>query len=399
VIDFQPTAEQLEIQEVARRFAREVLHPAEVALDRMANPDEAFASATFRDVLAQAFDLGFGRMGIREEFGGMGLDPLTTALVWEELAVGGVGLTATLLAAPVAPLFVSILAPHRKDMIDEFVRPYCEDRTGARITAWGSSEGNIGSDGSNYTDPSVHHVTRARSEGGDWVIEGEKSSFVSNGGIADLYLVFACVDPSKGIPGSGVFLVPNSGGVRRGKALDKVGMRALNQASVAFEEARVPADYMLVPPSENYPMIHNAIKTVGNLGVGYLALGLMRAAYEEALVYAKGRVQFGKPIVQHEAIGFRLFECFQAIEAARGLLWKASWTLAGTPMGDLRLSAAARVFATDMAMKHTVEMVQVLGGYGISKEYGLEKFMRDAKLLQIMDATNEVMAIKAMALL
>jgi len=399
MIDFSPTPQQIEIQEVARRFAREVLRPAEVALDKIADPDQVFASPTFKDVVAQAFELGFAKMGIREEFGGMGLDPLTTALVWEELAVGGIGITATLLAAPVAPLFVSVLAPDRKDMIERFVRPYCEDRSGTHITAWGSSEGNIGSDGSNYHDPAVHHATRAIREGQDWLIDGEKSSFVSNGGIADLFLVFACVDPSKGIPGSGVFLVPLREGVERGKALDKIGMRALNQASVAFDKARIASDFQLVQPGDHYPMIHNAIKTVGNVGVGYLALGLMRAAYEEALAYSRQRVQFGRPIAEHQAIGFRLFECFQAIEAARALLWKASWTLANVPLGDLKLSAAARVFATNMAMKHTVEMVQVLGGYGISREYALEKYMRDAKLLQIMDATNEVMAIKAMALL
>ena len=399
MIDLSPTREQTEIQQLARTFAREVIRPAEIRLDRMDDPDEVFTSATFRDVVAQAFELGFGKMSIREEFGGMGLDPLTTALVWEELATGGIGITATLLAAPVAPLFVSVLAPHRTDMIETFVRPYCDDNRGERLTAWGSSEGNVGSDGSNYYDPGIHHGTRAVPERGEWVLQGEKSSFVSNGGIADLFLVFACVDPSKGIPGSGVFLVPYGSGVRRGKALDKVGMRALNQASVAFEDARIPGDYELVPPGDSYPMIHNAIKTVGNIGVGYLAVGLMRAAYEEALAYAKERVQFGRPIVQHQAIGFRLFECFQAIEAARGLLWKASWTLANQPLGDLKLSAAARVFATNMAMKHTVEMVQVLGGYGISKEYTVEKYMRDAKLLQIMDATNEIMSIKGMSLL
>lgn len=399
MIDFTPTPEQAEIQQLARSFAREVIRPAETRLDRLEDPETVFSSPTFRDVIAQAFELGFGRMAIREELGGMGLDPLTTALVWEELAVGGIGITATLLAAPVAPLFVSVLAPHRTDMIETFVRPYCDGNTGQHITAWGSSEGNIGSDGSNYYDTGVHHGTRAMLEGTDWVLHGEKSSFVSNGGIADLFLVFACVDPTMGIPGSGVFLVPHGPGVVRGKAMDKVGMRALNQAAVAFDDVRIPGDYELVPPGSNYPMIHNAIKTVGNIGVGYLAVGLMRAAYEEAVAYAKERVQFGKPIIQHQAVGFRLFECFQAIEAARGLLWKASWTLAHQPLGDLKLSAAARVFATNQAMKHTVEMVQVLGGYGISKEYPLEKYMRDAKLLQIMDATNEIMTLKGMSLL
>jgi len=292
-----------------------------------------------------------------------------------------------------------VLAPNKTALIDAYVRPFCEDTEARHISAWGSSEPNIGSDGSNYHDSNVRHETSATKETDGYVLQGAKSSFVSNGGIADLYLVFACVDPSKGICGSGVFLVPNGQGITRGKALDKIGLRALNQAEVAFEAARIPEDHMIMPPGDHYPFIHNAIKTVGNLGVGYLALGLLRAAYEEALSYAKERVQFGKPIVQHEAVGFRLFEAFQAIEAARGLLWKASWTLGNTGLGDLKMSAAARVFATNMAMKHTVEMVQILGGYGISKEYTLEKYMRDAKLLQIMDATNEIMTIKGAALL
>jgi alkylation response protein AidB-like acyl-CoA dehydrogenase len=313
--------------------------------------------------------------------------------------VGGIGITSTLLTAPVAPLFLSVLAPGKTELIARFVRPYCEDTEAKHISAWGSSEPNIGSDGSNYYDPRVYHETKARKDGKEWVIDGAKSSFVSNGGIADFFLLFCCVDQSKGIPGSGVFLVPYGEGVTRGRPLDKIGMRALNQADMAFDRVRIPEDYMIMPPGDNYPMMHNAIKTVGNIGVGYLAVGLLRAAYEEALSYAKERVQWGKPIVEHQAVAFRLFEAFQAIEAARGLLWKASWTLANKFLGDFRLSAAARVFATNMAMKHTVEMVQVLGGYGISKEFNLEKYMRDAKLLQIMDATNEIITIKGAALL
>ncbi|MDQ1334827.1 MAG: hypothetical protein QG552_1777 [Thermodesulfobacteriota bacterium] len=399
MIDLSPTEEQMEIQALARRFAQEVIRPAEVALDKMSDPEEVFNSPIFRETLKKAYALGFHKMGIREDLGGLGLDPVTTGLVWEELAVGGIGITATLLAAPVAPLFLSVLASGRTDLIDRFVRPYCEDTEAAHISAWGSSEPNIGSDGSNYYDLRVHHETKARKEGKEWVIDGAKSSFVSNGGIADFFLLFCCVDPTKGIPGSGVFLVPNGEGVTRGRALDKIGMRALNQAELAFDRVRIPEDYMIMPPGDSYPMMHNAIKTVGNIGVGYLAVGLLRAAYEEALAYSKERVQWGKPIFEHEAVAFRLFEAFQAIEAARGLLWKASWTLAHKFMGDFRLSGAGRVFATNMAMKHTVEMVQVLGGYGISKEFTLEKYMRDAKLLQIMDATNEIISLKGAALL
>ena len=399
MIDLAPSEEQQEMRELAGRFAREVIRPAETELDRMHRADDVFASDLFRHTLRQAYELGFHRMGISEEFGGLGLDPLTTALVWEELAVGGVGITATLFAGAVVPLFLSIIAAARTDLIDRYVRPYCEDLSAAHISAWGSSEGNIGSDGSNYFDTEICHETKARREGTEWVINGAKSSFVSNGGIADVYLLFACVDPSLGICGSAVFLVPDGEGITKGKALDKIGMRALNQADISFDDVRIPGDYMIFPHGDSYPMMHNAIKTTGNIGVGYLAVGLLRAAYEEALAYAKERVQFGRPIIEHQAVAFRLFEAFQAIEAARGLLWKASWALANTFLGDLKLSAAGRVFATNMAMKHTVEMVQVLGGYGISKEYRLEKYMRDAKLLQIMDATNEIMTIKGAALL
>lgn len=399
MIDLSPTQEQLEFQKLARKFARESIRPAEIELDKMSDADEVFKSDIFWNTIRQAYKLGFHKMGIGENFGGLGLDPLTTALVWEELAAGGIGITATLLAAPVAPMFLSILAPDKTKLIDRFVRPYCSDTEARHISAWGSSEGNIGSDGSNYYSPKVHHETTAKKDGNEWVIRGAKSSFVSNGGIADFFLVFACVDPSIGIRGSGVFLIPYGDGVQRGKAMDKIGMRALNQSEVFFDNVRIPDDYMIFPPGDNYPVMHNAIKTVGNIGVGYLAVGLMRAAYEEALVYAKERVQWGKPIVEHQAISFKLFEAYQAIEASRGLLWKASWTLANKFLGDLKLSAAARVFATNMAMKHTVEMVQVLGGYGISKEYTLEKYMRDAKLLQIMDATNEIMTIKGAALM
>ena len=399
MIGFEPTDDQLNIRDMARKFAREVVRPAETALDKLSDPDQVYHSPLFRDTIKQAYNLGFHNMTINEAHGGLGLDPLTTALVWEELAVGGVGIPATLLAGSVAPAFLSILAGDRTELIEKYVRPYCDDSEGKIISAWGSSEGDIGSDGSNYYDKSVRHETTAVKDGDSWIINGAKSSFVSNGSIAEMFLVFACVNPHEGICGSGVFLVPFGEGVSRGKGMDKLGMRVLNQGEVVFDNVRVPEDHLIMLPGENYPFIHNAIKTVGNLGVGYLALGLMRAAYEEALAHAKERVQFGKPLVQHQAMSFKLFECFQAIEAARGLLWKASWTLSKQFMGDLKISAAARVFATEMAMKHTVEMVQILGGYGVSKEYSIEKFMRDAKLLQIMDATNEIMTIKGAALL
>ena len=400
MIDFARTETQQQFVDTAREYGREVLQPAEIALDRVPDPNEVFSRGLFWDALSKAFRLGFHKMGLPENFGGLGLDPSTTGMIWEELARYGAGFTASLLAGAVVQQLIGILAPHNRDLVDRYLTPYAEDETGRRISAWGSSEPEVGSDGSNYYDVKVRHHTRAVRNGNRYVLNGAKSSFISNGGIADVFLVFACVDPSMGLRGSGAFVVPGDApGVKRGKSLDKVGLRVLNQAPVFLEDVEIPEHYMVFPPGDQYPMLHNAIITVGNLGVGYLALGLMRAAFEETLAYAKVRVQWGKPICEHQLIARKLFEIFTAIESARALLWKASWLCKTGFPGDLRTSLAAKIYATEQAVRHTSEMVQVLGGYGISKEYTLEKYARDAKLLPIMDGTNETLLIKAAALL
>jgi len=232
------------------------------------------------------------------------------------------------------------------------------------------------------------------------VISGTKSDFVSNGGIASVYLAFACVDPSLGIKGSGAFVIPGDApGVSRGRALDKIGLRVLNQAAVYFEDVTVPEDYMIFPAGENYPFLHNSIITIGNLGVGYLAVGVMRAAYEEALAYSKQRVQWGKPVFEHQLIAEKLLDAYIAIETARSFLQKGSWFAKTAFPGDLKTSLSAKIYATNQAVRVTTEMVQVLGGYGISKDHPVEKHMRDAKLLQIMDGTNETLVSKAALLL
>jgi alkylation response protein AidB-like acyl-CoA dehydrogenase len=323
LIDFALDETQRQIVETAREFGKNVLQPAEIQLDKIPDPDEAFRSDLFWDVMSQAFQLGFHKMGLREEFGGLGLDPNTTGMVWEELGRYGAGIAASLLPGAAAQQVIALLAPHNKELVDRYVLPYCEDKTGKKISAWGSSEPDVGSDGSNYYDTSVHHHTHAFKRSDHYVINGAKSAFVSNGGIADVYLVFACVDRSRGLRGSGTFVVPaDAPGVTRGGALDKIGLRALNQAPVFFDEVEIPEGYMIFPPGEEYPGLHNAIITVGNLGVGYLAVGLMRAAYEDTLEYAKGRVQWGKPIFEHQLIAKKFLDMFAAIESARALLWR-----------------------------------------------------------------------------
>lgn len=395
MVDFAPTETQRQIVETARQFGKEVLQPAEIELDRLAEPDEVFQGQRFWDVMGQAFELGFHKMGLPEAHGGLGLDASTTGMVWEELGRYGAGFAASLLPAAAVSQLIALLAPNNRELVERYVIPFAEDRTGRKIGAWGSSEPNVGSDGSNYEDPSIRHHTSATRNGDRYRISGTKSNFISNGGIADVFLIFACVDPSRGLRGSGAFVVPaDAPGVSKASALDKIGLRTLNQAPVFFEDVEIPDHYMIFAPEQDYPMLHNAIITVGNLGVGYLAVGLMRAAYEEALEYAKVRVQWGRPILEHQMITQKFFDIHAAIESARALLWKASWLSATSFPGDLKTSLTAKIYATRQAVRHTAEMVQVLAGYGISKEYTLEKYARDAQLLPIMDGTNETLLLK-----
>jgi acyl-CoA dehydrogenase len=398
MVEFELTPAQHQIVSTAKEFGKEVFQPAEVELDRIPDPEDVFKSDLFWNTMAQSYEMGFHKMGVREDFGGLGLDPQTIGMVWEELARWGPGFASSLLASSVVAQIISFLASNNKELVDKYVTPFCEDQKASQVSAWGSSEPGVGSDGSNYYDPDVRHHTSAVKKEGWYLINGSKSSFVSNGGIANVYLAFACIEPSLGIKGSGALIVPGDApGLSRGKALDKIGLRALNQAPVYFDNVEVPEHYLIFPPGENYPMLHNAIITVGNIGVGYLAVGLMRAAYEDALDYSKQRVQWARPIFQHQLIAEKLFDAFQAIESARAFLWKASWLSKTRFPGDLKTSLGAKIYATNQAVKHTAEMVQVLAGYGISREYSVEKYSRDAKLLRVMDGTNEILLLKAAA--
>ena len=400
MISFEPTETQKMIVQTARDFGREVMQPAERKLDLIADPQEVCDSDLFRKVLAEAYELGFHKMSLPKQYGGLELDAQTTGMVWEELGRWGPGFAAGLVSCATVPRLIAFLAPTNKELIDRFLVPFCEDTKAEHVSGWCSSEPDVGSDGKRYFDTEVRHLSTATRNEAGYVINGTKSDFISNGGIASVHLVVACVDPSMGLRGSGAFVVPaDLPGVTAGKPLDKTGLRVLNQSAVFFDDVQIPEGYLLFPHGEGYPMLHNSIVTVGNLGVGYLAVGLMRAAYEDALEYSGQRIQGGRPIFEHQLIARKLFGIYSAIESARAFLWKGSWLSKTAFPGDLKTSLAAKVFATDQAAHHTAEMVQVLGGYGISREYPVEKYARDAHLLKIMDGTNETLMLKAAALL
>ena len=230
--------------------------------------------------------------------------------------------------------------------------------------------------------------TRAIKDGSEYVINGSKC-FISNGKIADFYTVFALTDPEKGARGMSAFLVPRDvPGLTIGKEEDKMGHRASNTVELFFEDLRIPEENLL--GKEGYGFII-AMKTLDETRspVGAAGVGVARAAMEYAIEYAKTRIQFGKPIALFQNASFKIAQMAIEINAARHLVWHAAWLMdQGKPCG--KESAMAKTFGSDVAMKVTTEALQIFGGYGYMKDYPMEKLMRDAKLLQIYEGTNEI---------
>jgi len=394
-MDLRLSDEQQHLVDTAHDFAEKVIRPAEIEIDKMEDPEAAFNSETFKSVMSQAYEIGFHKIIIPEVYGGLGLDMFTMDLIVEELAWGGAGLASSILVAPVSYEFAALFGGNRT-IINKFVRPFCEDTKAELIGAWAVTEPDIGSDCGIMGDPEIHFKTSAVLDGDHYIINGQKAAWVSNGGIATLYMVHVSMEPEKGMEGTGIILVPaDLPGVSTGKALDKLGLRALNQAEVYFDDVRVPTDYLLAPPSPIYQNLMETIVTMGNTGVGIIGVGVMRAAYEKALAYSKERIQGKVPIFEHQTIQMKLMEAFYTIDAARSYLHNVGWWNANSFPGDICRAAGARTFACNAGPKITSEMIQILGGNGITKEYDLEKYYRDAKLLQIMDGTVEMLCMMA----
>jgi len=231
-------------------------------------------------------------------------------------------------------------------------------------------------------------ATEAYRDGNEYVINGTKA-FITNGGIANVYVVFATMDPSKGTKGITAFIVDkDTPGFKPGKKEEKLGIRCSATSMLSFENVRVPSENLLGEEGGGFKV---AMKTFEytRTAVATYAVGVARAAYEYSLQYAKERIQFGKPIIRHQAVGFMLADMATKIEAARLLCWRAAAkTDSGQP--SIKEASMAKVFAGDVAMEVTTDAVQILAGYGYSREYPVEKWMRDAKIMQIYEGTAQI---------
>lgn len=371
MIAFEPTDEQREMRDLARRFAEQEIRPA--AADYDEREDVPW------DVIRKAARAGFTSFYIPEVYGGGGItDALTYCLVREELAWGCAGITGALSATNLT--VTPIILAGNDDQKAQYLPRFCDPET-VTLGAFALTEPEAGSNPAALT-------THAHQEGNEYVINGHKT-FISNGGIADIYVIFATVDPNLGHNGITAFIVEgDSPGLIRGKKEKKMGIRASDTATLAFENLRVPVENRLGQEGEGFKIAMQTFERTRTY-VAVAAVGIARAAYEYALHYAQERVQFGKPIIKHQGIAFILADMTTQIDAARLLCWRAAW-LADQGLGATQAASMAKSFAADVAMNVTTDAVQVLGGYGYIRDYPVEKWMRDAKIMQIYEGTAQI---------
>jgi acyl-CoA dehydrogenase len=368
MIDFSLSEQQQAFQKTARDFAAKEIAP--VAMDYDRNPRFP------EDIIRKAHAAGLMNLTCPKEYGGQGLGLVDSSVINEEMNVACVAISGMIGINSLA------CAPIMLGASDEQKRRFLLPLNQAGKTAsFGLTEREAGSDAAAVK-------TRAKLEGDHYVLNGQKC-FITNASFAALYTIFATIDPSKKHKGLCGLVVPReSPGLSIGKVEDKMGQRSLNIAEVILENVVVPRENLLGSEGEGFKWAMEALDE-GRVNIATVGLGLARAAFEAALAYAKTRVQFGRPIGTHQGLNFMLADMAAAVESARLLTWYAG-SLADQGKRFTREAAQAKFYATDTAMRVTTDAVQIHGGYGYMKDFIVEKLMRDAKLTQIYEGTNQI---------
>ncbi len=357
------------IVDLARQIAHEKIIPVRARLDET----EEFPWDIMKD-LAQA-DL-FG-LYIPEEFGGLGGGCFENCIAVEQLAYGCIAVTTTFAASALGgyPIVMYGTEGQKKRYLPDIA-------SGARLAAFGLTEAGAGSDAAAIK-------TTAVEDGDYWVLNGTKQ-WITSGGEAEIYTIIALTDKNKGARGASAFILEKGDdGFTFGKKEKKMGLRASATRELVFNDCRIPKDRLLGRRGLGFII---AMKTLdlARPGIGAIGVGLSQAALDESATYARQRVQFGQPIISFQAIQHMLADMATHIEAARALVYSVARTIDSGEKDISKISAMAKLFPTDVAMKVTTDAVQILGGYGYMKDYPVEKMMRDAKILQIYEGTNQI---------
>ncbi len=363
------TEEQQMIQDLAAQIAKEKIRPQRAELDAT----EEFPWDIMK-VLAQS-DL-FG-LYIPEAYGGMGGGVFENCLAVEKLAEGCIAIATTFAASGLGAY--PILLFGSEEQKQTYLRPIA---AGKRLAAFGVTESGAGSDVSGIQ-------TTAVKDGDHYILNGTKQ-WITSGGEAEIYSVLAITDRSKGPRGASFFIVEKGDpGFTFGKKEKKMGLRASATRELVFQDCRIPKSRLIAREGMGFII---AMKTFDKSrpGIGALGVGLSQGALDIAVEYARKRIQFGKSIINHQAIAHKLANMATKTEAARALVYSVARYMDSDPGDVSKLAAMAKMFPGDVAMEVATEAVQVLGGYGYMQDYPVEKMMRDAKILQIYEGTNEI---------
>ena len=366
-IGFDLSEAQKMMQQMARDFAEKEIIPVAAHYDKMHEYPWP--------VVKKAQALGLTTMNVPEEYGGMGLSLVEEMIVAEELAWGcaGINLAITINDLAALPVLVAGTEAQKQEYLGRLVN--------GMLAAYCVTEPGAGSDVAAIK-------TTATRDGDDYILNGTKT-FITGATVSDWYTVFAYTDPEKRYKGISAFLVDrDTPGLSVGQPFEKLGQCASDTAEVFLDNVRIPAKNRLGEEGQGF-MIAMQVFDRSRPSVGAIAVGIARRAMEESIKYAKERETMGQPIYTHQSVGHMIADMAMQIDAARLLVWRAAWAWdQGRP--NVREASIAKAFAADMAMKVTVDAVQVFGGYGFIREYPVEKLMRDVKVCQIYEGTSQI---------
>jgi alkylation response protein AidB-like acyl-CoA dehydrogenase len=394
--------EQRAVQDMARRFATEVMRPAGIKLDELADPADVIAEDSILwDVYRKVREIELHKAAIPKELGGLqgDRDPLTGVLIAEQMGYGDPGLAISF-GVSNFPFRFAAMSPEPE--LQQLARDYCEDTKAELIGCWALTEPEHGSDWilAGTENPKCAPSVKAVLKGDEYIINGQKAAWVSNGTIATHAVLHLCLDSSLGMNGTGIAIIPlDLPGVTKGKPLNKIGQRPLNQGEIFFEDVCLPKSHMFIADPAMGTFMGQNILTGANSGMAALFSGLAQACYDEALKYAKERVQGGAPIFEHKNIKLKLFDMFVKCEAARAYVRRLSRYNVMNPPGSLPHAIAGKILCTETAFHVASEAISIFGGNGLSKEYPIEKMFRDARASMIEDGENSALALKGASFL
>lgn len=368
-MDFALNEEQLELQEMVREFVEKEITPYAAEMD---------AENHMRDgLIDKANEMGLLNVIVPEELDGPGLDSISVATIYEELGKGCAGVATSLAANSLATVPVLLAGT------DEQKKMYCDILNNGGLAAFALTEPGAGSDAGGVSTRAVHNK-----EEGTYTLNGTKM-FITNGGLAEIFLVFANTRKTGGIRGLTAFIVPkDTPGFSVGKKENKMGIRPSNTTELVLQDVVIPESYRVGREGEGFRIAMNTLDSARPF-VGAVSVGIAQAALDCAVKYAKERRQFGQPIASFQMVQGMLADMTMKVETARLMVQKACW-MRDQGMEFSKEAAMAKCYAADTAMQVTTDAVQVMGGYGYTKEYPVEKMMRDAKIMQIYEGTNQI---------